>query len=115
MIQLSPAAASEIQRLKLKQPQNVLFRLAIKAGGCSGWFYEMSFDETAKVGDRTFDLNGIQLVVDAESVKYIHGLTVDYSEDLMGGGFRFQNPGAIATCGCGNSFDFTQEYLINHQ
>jgi iron-sulfur cluster assembly accessory protein len=105
MIHLSPAAASEIRRLKLKQPQNVLFRLAIKPGGCSGWFYDMSFDETLKVGDRVFDLNAIQLVVDADSLNYINGLTVDYSEDLMGGGFRFHNPQAIATCGCGNSFD----------
>ncbi|MDZ8054341.1 MAG: HesB/IscA family protein [Aulosira sp. ZfuVER01] len=115
MIQLSPSAASEILRLKLKQSQNVLFRLAIKPGGCSGWFYDLSFDEAVKVGDRTFDLNGIQLVVDAESLKYIHGLTVDYSEDLMGGGFRFQNPQAIAICGCGNSFDLSQEFLVSHQ
>ncbi|MDZ7959369.1 MAG: iron-sulfur cluster assembly accessory protein [Aulosira sp. DedQUE10] len=115
MIQLSPAAASEIGRLKLKQPHTVLFRLAIKPGGCSGWFYDMSFDETVKVGDRVFDLKGIQLVVDATSLKYIHGLTVDYSEDLMGGGFRFQNPQAIATCGCGNSFDLSQDLLVNNQ
>ncbi len=115
MIQLSPAAANEIKRLKLKQPQNVLFRLAIKPGGCSGWFYDMSFDETVKVSDRIFDLNGIQLVVDAESLKYIDGLTVDYSEDLMGGGFRFQNPQANAICGCGNSFDLHQDSLVNNQ
>jgi iron-sulfur cluster assembly protein len=109
MIQLSPAAKSEILRLKLKQPQNVLFRLAVKPGGCSGWFYDTSFDETVKTGDRTFDLNGIQLVVDAETLNYINGLTVDYSEDLMGGGFRFQNPQATATCGCGNSFNLTSD------
>jgi iron-sulfur cluster assembly protein len=109
MLQLSPAAASEILRLKLKQPQNVLFRLAIKPGGCSGWFYDLSFDETVKVGDRTFEFNGIPLVIDAESLDYINDLTVDYSEDLMGGGFRFQNPQAIATCGCGNSFNLKSE------
>lgn len=115
MIQLSPAATSEIQRLKLKQPQKVLFRLAIRQGGCSGWFYDMSFDQTVKTGDRVFDLSAIQLVVDAESLKYINGLTVDYSEDLMGGGFRFHNPQAIATCGCGNSFDFSQASGVNNQ
>jgi iron-sulfur cluster assembly protein len=111
MIQLSPAAASEILRLKLKQPHNVLFRLAIKPGGCSGWFYDLSFDETVKVGDRTFEFNGIPLVIDGESLKYINGLTVDYSEDLMGGGFRFHNPQAIASCGCGNSFNMSPESI----
>ncbi|MBW4560275.1 MAG: iron-sulfur cluster assembly accessory protein [Mojavia pulchra JT2-VF2] len=108
MIHLSPAAANEIGRLKSKQPMNVLFRLTVKPGGCSGWFYEMSFDEMVKVGDRVFDLNGIQLVVDPESLDCINGLRLDYSEDLMGGGFRFYNPQAITTCGCGNSFDFSK-------
>ncbi|MBH8577886.1 iron-sulfur cluster assembly accessory protein [Nostocaceae cyanobacterium CENA369] len=103
MIHLSPAAAIEIGRLKLKQP-HALFRLAVKPGGCSGWFYDMSFDEAVEVGDRLLELNGIQVVVDAESLNHIHGLALDYSEDLMGGGFRFHNPQAIATCGCGNSF-----------
>lgn len=107
MIQLSPAANSEIGRLKSKQQLNVWFRLAIKPGGCSGWIYELSFDETAKASDRIFDLNDIQLVIDAESLSYINGLRVDYSEDLMGGGFRFYNPQAIATCGCGNSFSMS--------
>lgn len=68
----------------------------------------MSFDETVAASDRIFNLNGIQLVVDAKSLDYADGLSVDYSEDLMGGGFRFQNPQAIATCGCGNSFSMSQ-------
>ncbi|WP_017652905.1 HesB/IscA family protein [Fortiea contorta] len=108
MIHLSPAATSEIGRLKSKHPQNVLFRLAIKPGGCSGWIYEMSFDQSIQSSDRLFDLSGIQLVIDAESSIHINGLSVDYSEDLMGGAFRFDNPQAIATCGCGNSFAMNQ-------
>ncbi|MEI2581978.1 HesB/IscA family protein [Scytonema sp. PRP1] len=104
MIQLSKAAATEIGRLKSKQQPNVLFRLAVKTGGCSGWYYDMSFDEAVQVGERVFDSQGIQVVIDAESLEYIKGLTLDYSEDLMGGGFRFHNPQAKATCGCGNSF-----------
>ncbi|QSJ17157.1 iron-sulfur cluster assembly accessory protein [Nostoc sp. UHCC 0702] len=107
MIHLSPAALSEIGRLKSKQP-NALFRLAVKPGGCSGLFYDMSFDEAVKVSDRLFDLNGIQVVVDAETLDYVNDLALDYSEDLMGGGFRFHNPQAIATCGCGNSFCVSQ-------
>jgi iron-sulfur cluster assembly accessory protein len=104
MIHLSPAAASEIGRLKSKQQPNTLFRLTVKTGGCSGWFYDMSFDEIIKAEDQVFDLNGMQVVIDAHSQNYLQGLTLDYSEDLMGGGFRFHNPIAITICGCGNSF-----------
>jgi iron-sulfur cluster assembly protein len=115
MIHLSQAAASEIGRLKSKQQSNILFRLAVKPGGCSGWFYDMSFDETVKIGDRVFDSNGIQVVVDAESLDYVNDLALDYSEDLMGGGFRFHNPQAIATCGCGNSFSTTAPNAIDSE
>jgi len=104
MIDLSPAAISEIERLKSKQPHDTLFRLTVKAGGCSGWFYDLSFDTRTKVGDQVFHVHGIQAVIDAESLNYIQGLRVDYSEDLMGGGFRFHNPQSITTCSCGNSF-----------
>jgi iron-sulfur cluster assembly protein len=89
MIELSQAARSEIRRLKSKQlPSNIFVRLAVKPGGCSGW-----------------------LLIDAASLNYINGLIVDYSEDLMGGGFRFHNKSAIATCGCGNSFS-TSQYIV---
>ncbi|NJM71931.1 MAG: iron-sulfur cluster assembly accessory protein [Scytonema sp. RU_4_4] len=120
MIQLSKSAANEIRRLKSKQQQNVLFRLAVKPGGCSGWYYDMSFDEAVRVDDaerpsqrdeRFFECSGIQIVIDAESLKYVNDLTLDYSEDLMGGGFRFYNPQANATCGCGNSFSTTSELM----
>ncbi|TVP63271.1 MAG: iron-sulfur cluster assembly accessory protein [Nodularia sp. (in: Bacteria)] len=112
MIHLSPAAISEIRRLQLKQQPNALLRLTIKLGGCSGWFYDMSFDETVKTDDRVFDLSGIKVVVDNESLNSLNGLALDYSEDLMGGGFRFHNPQAIATCGCGNSFSIaTQNHV----
>jgi iron-sulfur cluster assembly protein len=105
MIQLSQAAASEIRRLKSKQlPSNTFVRLAVKPGGCSGWFYDMSFDEAVKLDDRLVDCQGIQILIDAASLDYINDLILNYSEDLMGGGFRFHNPQAIATCGCGNSF-----------
>lgn len=111
MINLSPAAVSEIRRLKSKQHSQVLFRLAVKPGGCSGWFYDLSFEQTINVSEvsakldlQVFDLNGIEVAIDAESINLVNGLTLDYTEDLMGGGFRFHNPQAIATCGCGNSF-----------
>ena len=104
MIQLSQAAITEIERLQLKHPPHSLLRLTIKSGGCSGWFYDMSFDQTLKAEDRLFDLNPIKVVIDEDSFNYVNGLALDYSEDLMGGGFRFHNPQATATCGCGISF-----------
>ncbi|BAZ15517.1 HesB/YadR/YfhF-family protein [Calothrix sp. NIES-4071] len=118
MIHLSPAATSEIKRLeenflrgafppldttsKLLQP--LWFRLAVKVGGCSGLYYDMSFEQDINLDDITFVCNGIQVAVDSQSSSYINGLTLDYSEDLMGGGFRFHNPQATSSCGCGNSF-----------
>ena len=108
MIQISQAAADEIQRLKSKQKQpKLLFRLAVKPGGCCDWFYDMSFqdEQTLTDGDRVFTCNpGIQVVLDSETVEHVQGLTIEYSEDLMGGRFRFYNPQANTVCGCGNSF-----------
>ncbi|HLP88789.1 MAG TPA: iron-sulfur cluster assembly accessory protein [Nostocaceae cyanobacterium] len=104
MIKLSPSATQEIERLKLKQKSDILFRLRVKVGGCSGLFYDVSFEQAVTSQDQIFDVNGISLVIDQGSINYINGLTLDYSEDLMGGGFRFHNPQATLTCSCGNSF-----------
>ncbi|MBD2503555.1 HesB/IscA family protein [Anabaena azotica] len=112
MIHLSQAAASEINRLKSKQQPKALFRITVKPGGCSDWFYDMSFDEKIQQGDRIFDEHNVQVVIDNASYNYINGLVIDYSEDLMGGAFRFQNPQAVATCGCGNSFSTTRPSAI---
>ncbi|MBD2493273.1 iron-sulfur cluster assembly accessory protein [Nostoc sp. FACHB-280] len=115
MIQLSQAAKIEIERLKSKQKTNTLVRLAVKPGGCSDLFYDMSFAEVAQTSDRIFEVRGLQVLIDNQSLKYINGLVLDYSEDLMGGGFRFHNPQAIATCSCGNSFAIHQESIVNGQ
>jgi iron-sulfur cluster assembly accessory protein len=108
MIKLSPAATQEIERLKSKQQSNILLRLQVKTGGCSGLFYDISFDQAATNEDQVFDVNGIPLIIDTASQKYLDRLTLDYSEDLMGGGFRFHNPQATTTCSCGNSFAVSQ-------
>jgi iron-sulfur cluster assembly protein len=116
MINLSPAAINEISRLKSKQPSNVLFRLRVKSGGCADWFYDLAFDTTVKSDsdrleqstDQIVELHDIRVVIDPETLKYINGLSIDYSEDLMGGAFRFNNPQATSTCSCGNSFSIGQ-------
>lgn len=105
MISISPPAAKEIKRLLSKHAnQNVLFRLQTHEGGCSGLLYDMTFDRVVGSEDRVYNCAGIPVVIDAQSLNNISGLTVDYSEDLMGGGFRFYNPNATASCSCGNSF-----------
>lgn len=105
MIHLSQAAAQEVKRLKLQQKRlNSLFRIGVQPSGCAGMSYTMTFDETVQSHDQVYNCDGIQIVVDPQSLSYIEGLTLDYSEDLMGGGFRFHNPQAVQSCGCGNSF-----------
>lgn len=104
-IEISKAAIAEVQRLRIKQKKpDASFRLAVQRGGCAGMFYILDFDDTVQPSDRVYSCNGLQVVVEDENWQYIDGLTIDYSEDLMGGGFRFHNPNAAKTCGCGNSF-----------
>ncbi len=106
MVQLSETALDEVKRLKSKpaySDANVL-RIAVHESGCSGWAYQMSFDTTTQSSDQTFDCGEIQVAVDAKSLPYLKGLTLDYTEDLMGGSFRFHNPNARQTCSCGHSF-----------
>ncbi len=105
MINFSAAAVQEIIRLQSKQNQpNSLFRLKVKPGGCCSLCYIMQFDSQQASNDRVYDYGQIKVVVDSQQLNYLNGLTLDYSEDLMGGGFRFNNPNAKVTCGCGNSF-----------
>ena len=108
MIYLSPAAINEIERLKSKQPSNILFRLRVKSGGCADWFYDLAFYTTVQPQDQVLELQNLCVIIDPESLNYINELSLDYSEDLMGGGFRFHNPQATSTCSCGNSFSISQ-------
>lgn len=104
MINVSAAAIREINRLKSKLANpEMLFRLQVRSGGCSGLVYHMTFDGSNS-SDRIYQCNGLSVVVDEQSDKYINDLNLDYSEDLMGGAFRFHNPKSVSVCGCGNSF-----------
>lgn len=105
MIQLSESATDEVRRLKAKHKNpNLLFRLGIQSTGCLGLSYELGFEETVRESDRIYATNGIQIVVEESNLPLLDGLVVDYSEDLMGGSFRFHNPNAVQNCGCGHSF-----------
>ncbi len=105
MIQITPAATREVLRLKSKQKgSNLLFRLGVKPGGCCHLYYQMGFAETLEPDDGVYHCGGVQVVIDHSSLSHLEGLVLDYSEDLMGGGFRFSNPNASQTCGCSHSF-----------
>ncbi len=115
MIHISNNAAQEIKRIQLSQqkPDSVL-RLTVKEGGCSGLFYAFQLDVSAPEENSAtqetqlqFESNGIAIVVDRQSYVYLEGIKLDYSEDLMGGGFRFENPNVSSSCGCGISFSPT--------
>ena|SRR3989338_6953922 len=105
MIQLSDVAKNEVQRLIAAQNKpGVFLRASVKGGGCSGLTYDVHFDDKQGEYDRVFEANGVKVVCDSKSLVYLDGMTIDYSTDLVGGGFRFINPNAKGSCGCGTSF-----------
>jgi iron-sulfur cluster assembly accessory protein len=79
-------------------------RVGVAGGGCSGFQYTMDFENDPKDGDVVLDQNGLKLFVDPMSAMYLQGVTVDYVQGLQGAGFKFINPNAKNTCGCGSSF-----------
>src|SRR6266540_2155016 len=81
-------------------------RVGVMGGGCAGFQYSMDFEKEAKDGDVTFDLEGVKVFVDPMSSMYLQGVTIDYVVGLQGAGFKFNNPNARTTCGCGSSFSY---------
>lgn len=105
-IHLTEAAVAEIQRrLSLeKDGTGKMLRLWVEAGGCSGLSYEMEFVSEKKPADVAFDFNGLPVLVEGRSMSYINGMTLDFSDKMVNGGFQFSNPKAKRSCGCGTSF-----------
>ena len=106
MIQVTPAAVKEVIRMlenQSAQDAEAGLRLAVKGGGCSGLSYDMAFDK-AKPGDHQFTFDRLKVFVDPKSFLYLDGMTFDYSDGLKDKGFKFINPNASKTCGCGESF-----------
>lgn len=106
-ISLSDDALKHLRRLREDSGgEELLLRVGVKAGGCSGMSYTMDFENDAKIGqdDTVIEYDGFKLVSDAMSLLYLFGMTLDYSNKLIGGGFIFQNPNAQSNCGCGKSF-----------
>ncbi|MBZ0309272.1 MAG: iron-sulfur cluster insertion protein ErpA [Anaerolineae bacterium] len=105
MLNVTPGAQSKIKELlEQRQIPNHALRVFVTGGGCSGLSYGMAFEENIQEYDTLIEVDGVKLVVDATSILYIKGSTIDYVDSLMGGGFSIDNPQAVSTCGCGHSF-----------
>lgn len=104
-IQITERAIAQVKRLVAKDGREEVFlRLGVKGGGCSGLEYLMKLDTVRKPIDIELQVDGITVVCDAKSAKFLEGSTFDYTGNLVGGGFAFENPNASRSCGCGTSF-----------
>lgn len=110
MITISDSAANRIKELlDAEETPDLFLRLGVRPGGCSGFSYAMGFDDEEKAGDRTMSVNGLKVVVEEDSVRYLDGVEIDFKDSGMGGGFTIDNPNAVASCGCGSSFKMKDE------
>ena len=90
--------------MKSAGDENQILRMSVEGGGCSGMTYNMDFDNQQREFDKVFESNGLKIVCDLKSWLYLKDIEVDYSNDLLNGGFQIKNPNADRTCGCGTSF-----------
>jgi iron-sulfur cluster insertion protein len=97
-------AAKRIAFLAAKEGKPVAMRVAVLGGGCSGFQYNFSFEETANDDDLTIEHNGARVFVDATSLELLAGSELDYVVEMVGSSFQVKNPNATSSCGCGNSF-----------
>jgi iron-sulfur cluster insertion protein len=105
MIQLTSKAAEKVKEIREAEGLGDQgLRLRVIGGGCSGFTYDLYFEDETNDMDHVFESEGIKLYVDMMSYQYLENTTVDYVEGLHGAGFKFNNPTAKSTCGCGSSF-----------
>ncbi len=104
-VTVTESAARRIAFLMAQETTpNLRLRLAVSGGGCSGFQYGFSFDDTVNDDDRVFTRDGATVVIDETSLELLGGAEIDFVEDLVGAAFQIRNPNAKTSCGCGNSF-----------
>ena len=104
-VTLSPSAQRRVAELiRSEGDPEAKFRVAVSGGGCSGFQYGFSFDDTVNADDLVFEQGGVTLLVDEVSMDLLAGSEIDFVEDLMGAAFQVKNPHAKSSCGCGTSF-----------
>ena len=90
--------------MKSNGKENYYLRMSVDGGGCSGMTYKMDFEKDKSEFDKVFESNGLKIICDLKSWLYLQDVQIDYSDDLLNGGFKISNPNAERTCGCGTSF-----------
>ncbi len=104
-IELTPTAVSKVKEILGQQdPKPQGLRVSVVGGGCSGFSYQMNFENQSNGIDKVYEFEGLKVFVDAASLMYLKGTRIDYIETLEGSGFKFENPNVKTTCGCGSSF-----------
>ena len=106
VIVLTDRATNQLKLIKASKSEDTCLRMGVRAGGCSGMSYTMDLISLSEISDddHVEEYEGIKCVVDPKSLMFLCGLQLDYSDELIGGGFKFSNPNAEANCGCGKSF-----------
>jgi iron-sulfur cluster insertion protein len=105
MVTLTETAAKKVETLRLEEgkPEWGL-RLRVVGGGCSGFSYELGWEDAVQEGDQVIESGGVKVYVDPNSVQYVGGAQIDYVDSLYGSGFSINNPNSKGSCGCGHSF-----------
>lgn len=102
---LSESAIAQLTGLfEAEARDGLMLRIVVNGGGCSGFTYGFDFDDTLKDDDKTFETDGVKVVVDDASLEFIDGSVLNYVESLGGNHFQLENPNATSSCGCGSSF-----------
>ena len=115
MIEITDKGAEKVHEFLAAQQADVSLaglRVGVRGGGCSGFQYQLAFDEQ-RDGDVVFESHGLKLLVDRESLQFVRGSTIDYEESLQGAGFKVNNPNVVAACGCGSSFRVAEEEQVS--
>ena len=115
MISITDKGAEKVREFLDAQQADVALaglRVGVRGGGCSGFQYQLAFDEQRE-SDVVFESHGLKLLVDSESLQFVRGSTIDYQESLQGAGFKVENPNVVAACGCGSSFRVADEEQVS--
>jgi iron-sulfur cluster assembly protein len=115
MVEFTDKGAEKVREFLAAQSADVTLaglRVGVRGGGCSGFQYQLAFDEQRE-NDAVFESHGLKLLVDRSSLQYVHGSEIDYEESLQGAGFKVNNPNVVAACGCGSSFRVAEEEQVS--
>ena len=105
MLNLTEVATNKVKEMLTQQSESYTgLRVAVVAGGCSGFQYTMNFEPGSRKDDQILEVDGLKVFIDPQSSMYLEGTEIDYVETVQGAGFKFSNPSVTGTCGCGESF-----------